>query len=218
MYLPTCAGHATREAARTVAQDTIDEKLVALAKAWCESGNGDWEEEAKQHAKMTATTAGMTGLLAMHPELKKYSCLGYLISKLWNESCPEKIISYTYNNPDISWIGDELPIEKTLIIAGNSGYGCGSDAEGTIVLAGHAEDDIGNRGRGIIIATRPAVIHRTFHGTHIAQEQYNQNAPLKAYIDRLIAAATEDPGAAEREFGDGIKITKRINELVGGSR
>ena len=153
MYAPTAAGHATKEAARQVAQGDISE-LVEAAKIWLDD-NG-WQEKAPTMVSGLETTAQAAGALAIHPQLKShinYRSLGIFISKLYNDCCPESIITYPHDTPDIGMIGHRLKKKKTLIITGRVGEMAGMEAKGSIIINGDAGDNAGFSAYGPIIIT-----------------------------------------------------------------
>ena len=213
-YLPKAAGHAAREESRHVAQGTIDE-LVKKAEQWFDDGK--WYGRAVEMTRGIETTAHTAGILALHPTLTQhrlYWTLGFFISALWNHRCPEKIITYNHNTPNVKYIGFHLPQNKILINKGNTGDWIGHGATGIIINQGNTGDWVGEEATGTIIAVVPTGISGHFSGTRITAQAYKRNAALKTYVDRLLALAKDDPPAIEQEFGDGIAITERINELT----
>ena len=238
MYAPTSAGHAAQEAARAVAQETIDEKLVARAEEWLikEAGN---RREAIRLSEGFAVTAQTAGLLALHQQLRQqreYPCLGTFISALWNCRCREKIIVYPHDTTNLHWLGTYLSSHKVLIMQGTAGQYMGLGAAGPIITPESARSRTGNNAKGTIIiadtaghftewhgirlsiTTTTQDIGEHFDGKLVGQGTYKRNATLKAYVDRLLVLAKDDPLTIEQEFGDGIAITAEIKRLVGGEK
>ena len=232
MYRPVSAGHAAKETPRTIEQASIDE-LVGKAKAWLDQ-YGDYDD-AFAMAEEIVTTPDVAGLLAIHPTLQqheRYSGLGHFISALWNQCRPEKIITYDHVTPEIDYLGYRLPAHKVLIVRGDAGSAVAmkakglviiqgvagirsfAEARGTLIVQGKLQRELGYRIKGAVIALTPTSPGQDFWGKKITWQQYTRNAALKEYVDRLLGLAKDNPAAIETEFGNGIAITERINELT----
>ena len=223
MYRPVSTGHAAHEEPRMIEQGTIDERIIKLAERWLTIYPEYWPHEYELACMMTATlhTAGVVaGLLAAHPLLQRhegYDSLGFFISALWNKRCPEHVFTYPHNTPKLAFLGGCLAAEKVLIHRGVTGIQIGYRANGPVIILGTTERYVGVNAKGPIInPTKKDIVQ--LPQRRLSKKEYAQNIPLKTYIDQLLILAKEDPAAIETAFGNGIAITAKINELVGGAK
>ena len=236
-YHPVSAGHVAHEAPRNVTQEDIGE-LVARARAYLDSQDS-WYAEALKVTAGIETTGHAAGFLAIHRTLRqhrRYGALGMFITALYNQCCSEHVISYPHDTPELICLGYSLPAEKVMlvqgavginccwdmrgpvIVTGTTGFNMGCRSSGLLIIAGNVGIEVANEATGTVITPTERCLARSYCGTHVTHKQYAQNLSLKTYVDRLLEISKESPAMIEGEFGDGIKITEKINELVGGAK
>ena len=219
-YLPTSAGHATKEAPRAVEQETINERLIEMVERWLACKECDSYARAVEITEGIIVSSLEAAVLARHPRfssIDNHAALGMFISALWNERCAENTIINPYDISTLSYVGFKLPTHKTLIIKKGGGAHCtGNYAAGTIIARQGFVRECGFHATGMFIAPEHVTLSEHFCGKLITLWQYGNALGCKKYIEKLLDPKRSDSVKFESEFGTSKEIATKIKRLLGG--